>query len=80
MLRAAPLRMDLMTMTLLDTLAASQREPASALQPLGLAQAILRHVRAARGRRRRRREAALLALSDHLRRDIGLPPFSGPGW
>lgn len=80
MVRADPLWMDLMIMTLIDTLAASQREPAPALQPLGLAQAILRHLRAARERRRRRREAALLALSDHLRRDIGLPPFSGPSW
>lgn len=65
-----------MTMSHLDTLAACSREPSGALQPMRLGETILGSVRTALERRRRRRAAACLMLSDHLRRDVGLPPFN----
>ena len=71
--------MAVMTMSFLDTLAATGRERAPALQP-GLFDAVREHMRAALERRRQRRAAARLVLNEHLRRDVGLPPFTERRW
>ena len=72
--------MAVMTMSFLETLAANAREPAPALQPLGLLELVRERARAALERRRLRRAAARLVLNEHLRRDVGLPPFIERRW
>lgn len=66
-----------MTLAFLETLAAASRARSGVLQPTRLGGTILGGVRRALQRRRQRRAAACLALTDHLRRDVGLPPFDG---
>lgn len=64
-----------MNMPLSSIFATNRRSLWGVLELLTLPLSLIRLVRAALGRRRWQQAPPFLGMSNHLRRDIGLPPF-----
>ena len=64
-----------MNMPLMGAIAANRRAGAGLLELMTLPMSLVRRLRAALGRRRWQQAPPFAHMSDHLRRDIGLPPF-----
>lgn len=64
-----------MNMSLLGVFVASNRASAGLVELLTLPVSLIRRLRAALGRRRWQQAPPFIHMSNHLRRDIGLPPF-----
>lgn len=64
-----------MNMPLLGHLATNRRAMSAVVELLTLPLSLIRLLRAALGRRRWQQAPPFQAMSNHLRRDIGLPPY-----
>lgn len=64
-----------MNMPLLSALVTSRRGTAGLVELLTLPMTLVRLLRAALGRRRWQQAPPFIHMNDHLRRDIGLPPY-----
>ena len=65
-----------MNMPLLGAFATNRRATAGLIDLLTLPVSLIRRLRAALGRRRWQQAPPFIHMSNHLRRDIGLPPYS----
>jgi hypothetical protein len=68
-----------MNMPLLGVFATSNRATSGLIALLTLPVSLIRRLRAALGRRRWQQAPPFIHMSDHLRRDMGLPPFDDLG-
>ncbi|GIK98404.1 MAG: hypothetical protein BroJett029_26130 [Alphaproteobacteria bacterium] len=64
-----------MNMSLLGVFVSNRRATSGIVELLTLPVSLVRSLRAALGRRRWQQAPPFLHMSDHLRRDIGLPPY-----
>lgn len=64
-----------MNMPLLGVFATSNRATSGLIELLTLPVSLIRRLRAALGRRRWQQAPPFIHMSNHLRRDMGLPPF-----
>ena len=64
-----------MNMSVLGVFATNSRAGSAIAELLTLPVSLLRRLRASLGRRRWQQAPPFIHMSDHLRRDIGLPPF-----
>lgn len=65
-----------MNMSLLGVFVSNRRASSGIVELLTLPMSLVRGLRAALGRRRWQQAPPFLHMSDHLRRDIGLPPYN----
>jgi hypothetical protein len=68
-----------MNMPLLGIFATSNQATSGLIALLTLPVSLTRRLRAALGRRRWQQAPPFIHMSDHLRRDMGLPPFDDLG-
>lgn len=64
-----------MNMSLLGVFVSNRHAPTAVADLLTLPVSLIRRLRAALGRRRWQQAPPFLHMNDHLRRDIGLPPY-----